>query len=68
MRQWLDNWERVGPILERDRWNALSAMTDDDARAAAQQLFELWRPDWPTDEGESLLLHQRVFACGRKRM
>ena len=67
MRAWLDNWERVGPILERDRWDALRAMTEDEACAAARQLFELWRPDWPSDEGESLLLHQRVFARGRTR-
>ncbi len=67
MRRWLDNWARVGPILERDRWNALRTMTDDEARAAARQLFELWQPDWPTDDGEGMLLHQRVFARARRQ-
>ncbi|OFW19026.1 MAG: hypothetical protein A3G21_04840 [Acidobacteria bacterium RIFCSPLOWO2_12_FULL_66_21] len=67
MRQWLDNWARVGPILERDRWDALRTMTDEEARAAARRLFELWQPDWPTDEGEALLLHQRVFARAGRR-
>ena len=67
MRQWLENWARLGPILERERWNALRTMTDEEARTAAWRLFELWQPDWPTDEGEALLLHQRVFARGRTR-
>ncbi len=67
MRQWLDNWAHVGPILEAERWDRLRAMTDDDARRAARQVWELWRPDWPTDDGEALLLQQRVFACGRRR-
>jgi hypothetical protein len=42
-------------------------MTDADASRAATWLFELWQPDWPTDDGEGLLLHQRVFARARRR-
>jgi hypothetical protein len=42
-------------------------MTDADARVDAQRLFELWQPDWPTDDGEELLLHQQVFARARGR-
>ena len=67
MRQWLDNWKRVGPILERERWERLAQMTDDEAQWATQLVLELWQPDWPTDEGEGLLLQQRVFARGRTR-
>ena len=61
-KRWLDNWKRVGPILQQERWDRVEALTDADAARDALWLFELWRPDWPTDEGEELVLHQRVFA------
>ena len=64
-RRWLDNWKRVGPILEQERWDRVKALTDADAARDAIRLFDLWQPDWPTDEGEELLLHQRVFARAR---
>ena len=66
-KRWLDNWQRVGPILERERWDRVLALTDADAARDAIRLFDLWQPDWPTDEGEDLLLHQRVFDKARRR-
>lgn len=68
MKQWLDNWARVAPILEQERWDRVRALTDADAARDALMLFELWQPDWPTDNGEGLLLHQRVFARARGDM
>lgn len=68
MRRWLDTWAHVGAILEAERWARLQVMTDDEARRDARLVWEFWRPDWPTDEGEALLLHQRVFARGRSRL
>lgn len=65
-RRWLDNWKRVGPILERERWDRVKALTDEEAARDALQLFDLWQPEWPTDEGEELLLHQQVFARARR--
>ena len=65
MKRWLDDWQRVGPILEQERWDRVAALTDAEAQQAAVQLFDLWQPDWPTDNGEGLLLHQRVFARAR---
>ena len=65
-KRWLDNWKRVGPILERERWERVCALTDADAARDALRLFDLWQPDWPTDEGAALLLHQRVFARARR--
>ena len=67
MKQWLDNWKRVGPILEQERWDRVRALSDADAARDALMLFELWQPDWPTDNGEGLLLHQRVFARAHRR-
>lgn len=66
-KRWLENWKRVGPILEQERWDRVRALTDADAARDAVRLFDLWQPDWPTDEGEELLLHQRVFARARCR-
>jgi hypothetical protein len=65
-KRWLENWKRVGPILEQERWDRVKALTDADAARDALRLFELWQPDWPTDNGEELLLHQRVFARARR--
>ena len=42
-------------------------VTDREPPSDAIRLFELWQPDWPTDEGEDLLLHQRVFTKARHR-
>ena len=66
-KRWLDNWKQVGPILEQERWDRVRALTDADAARDAIRLFDLWRPDWPTDEGEELLLHQHVIARSRPR-
>lgn len=65
-RQWLDNWKHVGPILERERWDRVRALTDVDAARDALDLFDTWSPDWPADEGEALMLHQRVFTRARR--
>jgi len=65
MKQWVENWKHVGQVLDEERFQRLEAMTDTDARDAALRLFELWRPDWPTDNGEGLLLVQHVFARAR---
>ena len=55
------------PILDEERWQRLRSMSHDEAQVATRRVWELWRPDWPTDEGEGLLLHQRVFARARRR-
>jgi hypothetical protein len=65
-RLWLDTWKRVGPILEAERWERLAAMTDAAGQQASQLVLELWQPDWHGDDGEELLLHQRVFARARR--
>ena len=61
-KRWLENWKRVGPILEAERRARLAAMTDQEAQQASRRLLELWQLDWHGDDGEELLLHQRVFA------
>jgi hypothetical protein len=67
MKRWLDNWERTGPLLEQDRWDRLAALTVEEAQQASLDLLDLWQPDWRGDDGEELLLHQRVFARSRQR-
>ena len=66
LKSWLDNWKHVGPILEAERWERLETMTDEDAQQAMRRVLELWQPDWIGDDGEELLLHQRVFARARR--
>ena len=61
-RRWLETWARVGPILEDERWARLQAMTPEELQVVTRQVWELWQPDWPTDEGEGLLLVQQVLA------
>jgi hypothetical protein len=62
MKQWLDNWSRVGPILEAERCARVQALTDDEAWQEAQGLLAAWNAGTPGDAGEGLLLHQDVFA------
>ena len=64
-KRWLDNWKVVGPLLEVERWARLAAMTDEDAQRASRRVLELWQPGWHGDDGEEILLHQRVFARAR---
>jgi hypothetical protein len=65
MKAWLERWAWVGPLLEKERWDRILAMTDEEASRSVARLLELWQRDWPTDDGEELVLHQRVFARGR---
>lgn len=67
MKRWLDSWALASERLEQERWERLALMTAEECRVATRQVWELWRPDWPTDEGEGLLLQQRVFARARRR-
>lgn len=66
-KQWLDNWAIAGPALEHERWERLTRMTPEEYQTATRRVWELWQPQWPTDDGESLLLQQRVFALARHR-
>lgn len=65
-KQWLENWRRVGPILEAERWERLAAMAPEDAQRVTGDLLDLWRPGMTGDNGEELLLHQRAFARARR--
>jgi hypothetical protein len=65
MKRWLDNWARTGPILERDRWARLAAMTDAEAQQVTADVLGLWQPDWHGDDGEGLLLQQKIFRRSR---
>lgn len=66
-RRWLDTWARVGPMLDDERWARLRAMTASELQTATRQVWELWQPDWPTDQGDGLLRVQAVLARRRPR-
>jgi len=65
LKQWLSDWARVGPMLDAERWAHLRTMTNLEAQEASRRVLELWQPDWHGDDGEELLLHQRVFMHAR---
>ena len=67
MKQWVDNWKRVSPILEAERWERLAAMTDEEGTAMAVQLSSLYQPEMPGDDGEGQLAIQRAFSKWRTR-
>jgi hypothetical protein len=52
-------------MLDAERWARLRTMTDREAQAATRRVLELWQPDWHGDDGEEILLHQRVFMRAR---
>lgn len=66
MKCWVETWKRVGPILAAERSAHLAAMTDEVAQIASQRVLELWQPGWHGDDGEEILLHQRIFARARR--
>jgi hypothetical protein len=66
MKEWLQNWARVGPLLEQERWERLANMTPEEAQRVVANVLDLWQPHWRGDDGEELLLHQKVFARARR--
>lgn len=52
----------VGPVLEAERWARLLASSDDELRQQSEDLLNLWQPGVPGDDGEAILIQQRVFA------
>lgn len=66
-RQWLENWRRVGPILDEERWTRVAALTDEDAWNEAQGLLGTWTTqEFAGDAGEGLHLYQAVLARWRQ--
>lgn len=59
-RRWLDNWRRVGPLLEAERMADVRALTDAEAADIACELWRLARPD-AGDDGEGLLPMTRAL-------
>jgi hypothetical protein len=67
MKRWVDNWKRVGPILDAERWSRLARMTDQQRASMTLDLLSLWQPDRPGDDAIALIRVQRAFALWRKR-
>jgi len=62
VRQWAENWRCVSVELDAERWQLLSAMTDDERRVMALELLSLYQPQKPGDDGEGLLAIQHAFG------
>jgi len=61
LRQWLENWARVGPVLEAERRARLRQMTDDEARDLTRAALALWRRPDRDDFGAELVTEQHWF-------
>jgi hypothetical protein len=61
LRQWLDNWARVGPVLEAERTERLRRMTDDEARDLIRAVPALWRRPERDELGAELVTEQHWF-------
>ena len=65
-RAWVRTWEKAGRELERIRAQELAAMTEDDARRAMLDVFDLWTPPEEPSTSSGLLEQQRLFVHFRR--
>lgn len=68
MRAWVENWQRIGPELERIKKEELRAMTEEEALSATEIVLDSevdnYLPEWcKTSSG--LIEQQRYFRKGR---
>ncbi len=54
MKRWLDNWKRVGPILEASRVEGLRRLTEDEAARIARDLLWPMVPPGGGDDAEGI--------------
>ena len=66
-KRWLENWKRVGPLLDAERWRRLRAMRTGQRASMTLDLLSLWQPDRPGDDADALIRVQRAFALWRKK-
>jgi hypothetical protein len=65
LRRWLERWQRVGPLLERERIARLQSLTEAEAARIACDLWSFARPG-AGDDGEALLIMKRVLGEAEK--
>lgn len=61
-RRWLAAWRSAEAVLDEERWARVCALDDESAWTEAEALAALWDSDWSGDDGEELILHQKVFG------
>lgn len=60
----VQSWRTASALLQRERWDRLRAMTDDECREAVVALLSLPYPDLP-ERGSGLVEQQKVFRRAR---
>lgn len=60
----VQSWRVASALLQRERWDRLRAMTDDECREAVLALLSLPCPDLP-ERGSGLVEQQKVFRRAR---
>lgn len=63
MAEWVDNWKRVGPILEAERVAGLRALSETESARIAVELLWPMAPIGGGDAGEGLV---RIQAALRR--
>jgi len=66
-KRWLENWKRVCPLLDAERWRRLRAMGPGQRASMTLDLLSLSQPDRPGDDADALIRVQRAFALWRKK-
>jgi hypothetical protein len=62
-KQWVEHWDRIGPILEKVRHDELRALTDEDTARACETLFEfaVSSPSYQVRTTSGFVEQQRLF-------
>ncbi len=66
VRAWIRNWEEVGPILERLRWESIRKVETVKAIAAFDGAFETAVRDLPPKQYSGLVELQRLLRRARR--
>ena len=66
LKQWIDTWRVTGPLLEQERADRISRMTDEEAQQQTRDLFALWRPSVLDDMGAELVTQQGWFVAAAR--
>jgi len=66
MKAWVENWKRVGPILEEFRRQELRELTWERGRMAADSLLQLSAQFARTRDASGMVEMQRIFQKARR--
>ena len=66
IRDWIRNWEVVGPVLEAERYKAIRDVNTAEAIASFDLAYKSARLHCPSREASGLVEQQRWFKRGHR--